>query len=73
MSQLWEDRGTLALVGIGIEPGAADVFARYAADHLFSEIEPPTPEVYVHHVVDNERRWKDDGAQAVGARPRSIR
>ena len=24
----WEDRGLLALVGIGIEPGAADVFAR---------------------------------------------
>ncbi len=29
----------LALVGIGIEPGAADVFARYAADELFSGIE----------------------------------
>ncbi|MGZ8582258.1 MAG: saccharopine dehydrogenase C-terminal domain-containing protein [Actinomycetota bacterium] len=38
MADLWEDRGALALVGIGIEPGAADVFARYAADHLFSEI-----------------------------------
>jgi saccharopine dehydrogenase-like NADP-dependent oxidoreductase len=35
----WADKGCLALVGIGIEPGAADVFARYAADHLFSEIE----------------------------------
>ena len=31
--------GRLALVGIGIEPGMADVFARYAADELFSEIE----------------------------------
>ena len=31
--------GVLALVGIGIEPGAADVFARYAADELFSEID----------------------------------
>ena len=31
--------GQLALVGIGIEPGAADVFARYAADHLFSQID----------------------------------
>ena len=39
MADLWEDRGALALVGIGIEPGAADVFARYAADHLFSEID----------------------------------
>jgi saccharopine dehydrogenase-like NADP-dependent oxidoreductase len=39
MADLWEDRGALALVGIGIEPGAADVFARYAADHLFREID----------------------------------
>ena len=34
----WEQAGLLALVGIGIEPGAADVFARYAADELFSEV-----------------------------------
>jgi saccharopine dehydrogenase-like NADP-dependent oxidoreductase len=39
MADLWEDRGALALVGIGIEPGAADVFARYAADHLFGRID----------------------------------
>jgi saccharopine dehydrogenase-like NADP-dependent oxidoreductase len=35
----WEDAGCLALVGIGVEPGAADVFARHAADELFSEID----------------------------------
>jgi len=35
----WEQAGALALIGIGIEPGAADVFARYAADELFSEID----------------------------------
>ena len=35
----WQDKGRLALVGIGVEPGLADVFARYAADHLFSEID----------------------------------
>ena len=35
----WEDKGLLALVGIGVEPGAADVFARYAADELFSEVD----------------------------------
>jgi saccharopine dehydrogenase-like NADP-dependent oxidoreductase len=35
----WRDAGRLALVGIGVEPGLADVFARYAADHLFSEID----------------------------------
>ena len=35
----WEERGELALVGIGVEPGASDVFARYAQDELFSEID----------------------------------
>ncbi len=35
----WEAGGRLALVGIGVEPGLSDVFARYAADHLFSEID----------------------------------
>jgi saccharopine dehydrogenase-like NADP-dependent oxidoreductase len=34
----WESAGRLALVGIGVEPGLSDVFARYAADHLFAEI-----------------------------------
>src|SRR5262245_17449691 len=34
----WEDRGQLALVGMGVEPGLSDVFARHAADHLFSEV-----------------------------------
>ncbi|GGV50222.1 ATP-binding protein [Kitasatospora herbaricolor] len=35
----WERAGRLALVGIGVEPGLSDVFARYAADELFDEIE----------------------------------
>ena len=35
----WESSGQLALVGMGVEPGLADVFARYASDHLFSEID----------------------------------
>jgi saccharopine dehydrogenase (NAD+, L-lysine-forming) len=35
----WEAAGRLALVGCGVEPGLSDVFARYAADHLFSEID----------------------------------
>src|SRR6478609_9964587 len=35
----WVSAGRLALVGIGVEPGLSDVFARYAADHLFSEID----------------------------------
>ena len=35
----WEAAGRLALVGIGVEPGLSDVFARYAADHLFSTVD----------------------------------
>jgi saccharopine dehydrogenase-like NADP-dependent oxidoreductase len=35
----WSEAGRLALVGIGVEPGLSDVFARYAADHLFREID----------------------------------
>ena len=38
-SQQWQDAGLLALCGIGVEPGLADVFARYASDHLFSSID----------------------------------
>lgn len=38
-AQDWESKGLLALVGIGVEPGMADVFARYAQDHLFDEID----------------------------------
>ena len=37
--ETWRDAGLLALVGVGVEPGLSDVFARYAADHLFSEID----------------------------------
>ncbi len=35
----WEKAGRLALVGMGVEPGISDVFAKYASDHLFSEID----------------------------------
>ena len=35
----WEAAGRLALCGIGVEPGLSDVFARYAADHLFDRID----------------------------------
>ncbi|WP_433384215.1 saccharopine dehydrogenase family protein [Actinoplanes sp. CA-142083] len=39
LASSWEDAGLLALVGIGVEPGLSDIFARYAADHLFSRID----------------------------------
>ncbi len=35
----WEEAGRLALVGIGVEPGLSDVFARHARDELFAEID----------------------------------
>jgi saccharopine dehydrogenase (NAD+, L-lysine forming) len=38
-SAAWADAGRLALVGMGVEPGLSDVFARYAADALFSTID----------------------------------
>ena len=37
-SDSWAERGLLALVGMGVEPGFSDVAARHAADHLFSSI-----------------------------------
>lgn len=38
-AEQWEKKGLLAIVGMGVEPGLADVFAAYAAKHLFDEIE----------------------------------
>jgi len=35
----WEKAGRLALVGMGVEPGLSDVFARYAVDELFSSVD----------------------------------
>jgi len=34
----WEKKGLLALVGMGVEPGLSDIFARYAEIALFDEI-----------------------------------
>ena len=36
--EAWERAGLLALVGIGVEPGMSDIFARYAAEELFSDV-----------------------------------
>ncbi len=38
-SDRWQERGLLALVGMGVEPGLSDIFARYAVDHLFSAVD----------------------------------
>jgi len=53
-AQQWENAGRLALVGIGVEPGLSDVFARYAADHLFSEINELGTRDGANLVVRNE-------------------
>jgi saccharopine dehydrogenase-like NADP-dependent oxidoreductase len=39
LADKWEAAERLALVGMGVEPGLSDVFARYAADHLFADID----------------------------------
>jgi saccharopine dehydrogenase (NAD+, L-lysine-forming) len=39
LSAEWEKRGLLALVGMGVEPGLSDIFARHATDNLFSTID----------------------------------
>ena len=39
LAEQWQQSGKLALVGIGVEPGLSDVFARYASDKLFSHID----------------------------------
>ncbi|MFG1952113.1 saccharopine dehydrogenase family protein [Micromonospora sp. NPDC048830] len=39
LAEQWSGAGRLALLGIGVEPGLSDVFARYAADELFAEID----------------------------------
>ena len=39
MASQWEERGLLALAGMGVEPGLSDVFARHTADELFSSID----------------------------------
>jgi saccharopine dehydrogenase-like NADP-dependent oxidoreductase len=35
----WKKKGNMAIVGSGVEPGMADVFAKYAAKHLFDKID----------------------------------
>jgi saccharopine dehydrogenase-like NADP-dependent oxidoreductase len=35
----YADKGLLALIGTGAEPGISNIFARYAQDHLFHEVD----------------------------------
>jgi saccharopine dehydrogenase (NAD+, L-lysine-forming) len=36
--EAWQSRGKLALVGMGMDPGLSEVFAAYAAKHLFDRV-----------------------------------
>lgn len=38
----WSEKQIYALIGMGVEPGMSDVFAKYASDHLFSRIDSIT-------------------------------
>ena len=38
-AEKWEKKRRFALLGMGVEPGMADVFAKYAEKHLFDEID----------------------------------
>ena len=38
-AEKWKEKGLLALVGMGVDPGLSDVFAAYAAKHLFDRID----------------------------------
>ena len=50
----WERAGKLALVGMGVEPGLSNVFARYAADYLFDEIDEISVKDGSNLVVTND-------------------
>jgi saccharopine dehydrogenase (NAD+, L-lysine forming) len=38
-AEAWERAGRLAVLGMGMDPGLTDVFARYAAKHLFDQVD----------------------------------
>ena len=40
--QNWREQRSFALVGMGIEPGMSDIFARYAQEYLFNRIDSVT-------------------------------
>jgi len=38
-TEKWEDKGLLAILGNGMDPGVSDIFAKYASVELFDEID----------------------------------
>jgi saccharopine dehydrogenase-like NADP-dependent oxidoreductase len=51
----WEKAGKLALVGMGVEPGLSNIFAKYAVDELFSEVDEISIKDGSNLVVRNEK------------------
>ena len=50
----WEKAGQLALIGMGVEPGLSNIFAKYAADELFGEIDEVSIKDGSNLVVTNQ-------------------
>ncbi len=55
LNEQWQRAGKLALIGIGVEPGLSNIFARYAADNLFGEIDEVSVKDGGNLVVKNEK------------------
>ena len=52
----WGEKKIYALIGMGVEPGMSDVFAKYANDHLFSRIDSITVLDGSNLVVEGDRK-----------------
>ena len=54
LNDQWEKAGLLALVGMGVEPGLSNIFAKYAYDELFGEVDEVSIKDGSNLVVRNE-------------------
>jgi saccharopine dehydrogenase-like NADP-dependent oxidoreductase len=54
LNDQWEKAGKLALIGMGVEPGLSNIFAKYAYDELFSEVDEVSIKDGSNLVVRNE-------------------
>jgi saccharopine dehydrogenase-like NADP-dependent oxidoreductase len=54
LNSQWEKAGQLALIGMGVEPGLSNIFAKYAADELFSHIDEVSIKDGSNLVIRNE-------------------
>lgn len=54
LNDQWEKSGRLALIGMGVEPGLSNIFAKYAYDELFSEVDEVSIKDGSNLIVRNE-------------------